>query len=69
MKTSTVTLRLDPKLQELLDDVCNQSGRTRSDVLREALRRHLSITRFEQLRRQVHPFAKAAARDKNRSTT
>ena len=69
MKTSAVTLRLDAKLQELLDDVCNQLGRTRSDVVREALRRHLSITRFEQLRRQVQPFAEASARDKDRSTT
>ena len=59
MKTSAVTIRLEPELQKLLDKVCRQSGRTRSDVLRDALRRQLSILRFEQLRRQVLPFAEA----------
>lgn len=57
MKTSAVTIRLEPELQKLLDKVCKQSGRTRSAVLREALKRQLSILRFEQLRRQVMPFA------------
>lgn len=59
MKTSAVTIRLEPALQKLLDKVCKQSGRTRSDILREALKRQLSIVRFEQLRRQVLPFAEA----------
>jgi predicted transcriptional regulator len=59
MKTSAVTIRLEPELQKLLDQVCKQSGRTRSDVLRDALVRQLSIIRFEQLRRQVMPFAEA----------
>ena len=59
MKTSAVTIRLEPEMQKLLDQICKQSGRTRSDVLREALRRQLSIIRFEQLRRQIMPFAEA----------
>ena len=59
VKTSAVTIRLEPELQKLLDKVCNQSGRTRSDILRDALKRQLSILRFEQLRRQVLPFAEA----------
>ena len=59
MKTSAVTIRLEPGLQKLLDKVCKQSGRTRSDVLREALKRQLSILRFEQLRREILPFAEA----------
>jgi len=59
MKTSAVTIRLDSDLQGLLDKVCKQSGRTRSDVVRDALKRQLSIIRFEQLRRQVLPFAEA----------
>ena len=60
MKTSAVTIRLDAKLEKLLNDVCKESGRTRSDVLRDALKRQLSILRFEQLRRQLMPFAEAA---------
>ncbi|MBZ5631171.1 MAG: ribbon-helix-helix domain-containing protein [Acidobacteriia bacterium] len=59
MKTSAVTIRLEPQLQKLLDQVCKQSGRTRSDVLRDALKRQLSILRFEQLRRHILPFAEA----------
>lgn len=59
MKAFAVTIRIDADLQKLLDKVCKQSGRTRSDIVRDALKRQLSIIRFEQLRRQVLPFAEA----------
>ncbi|MDD5762292.1 MAG: ribbon-helix-helix domain-containing protein [bacterium] len=59
MKTSAVTIRIEPDLQCLLDKIGKQSGRTRSDIVRDALKRQLSILRFEQLRRQVLPFAEA----------
>jgi len=59
MKTIPVTIRVAPDLQKLLDQVCKQSGRTRSDVVRDSLKRQLSIIRFNQLRRQVLPFAEA----------
>ena len=59
MKTLAVTIRIEPDLQKLLDKVCKQSGRTRSDIVRDSLKRQLSIIRFEQLRRQVLPFAEA----------
>ncbi len=60
MKTSAVTIRLESDLQKLLDDVYKRSGRTRSEVLREALKRQLSVLRFQQLRRQVMRFAEAS---------
>ena len=59
MKTSTVTFRIEPDLQKLLDKVCKQSGRTRSDIVRDLLMRQLSIIRFKQLCRRVLPFAEA----------
>jgi len=59
MKTAVVTIRMESDLQRLLDKVCKQSGRTRSDIVRDALRRQLLILRFEQSRRQVLPFAEA----------
>lgn len=59
MKTLVVTIRIEPDLRKLLDKVCKQSGRTRSDVVRDSLKRLLSIIRFEQLRRQVLAFAEA----------
>jgi hypothetical protein len=59
MKTSAVTIRMEPGLQKLLDKVCKQSGRTRSDIVRDSLMRQLSIIRFDQLCCQVLPFAEA----------
>ena len=59
MKGDTITVRLDDDLVPILDEVCRRSGRTRSEVMREALRRHLALLRFEQLRRRVMPFAEA----------
>jgi predicted transcriptional regulator len=57
---AAVTIRLDEELERLLDQVCERSGRTRSEIVREALRRQLSLLRFEQLRERVLPFAEAA---------
>ncbi len=56
---NAITIRLDPALEKLLDRLCRLTGQSRSDLVREALRRHLNLLRFEQLRRQVLPFAEA----------
>ena len=56
---SAVTIRLDPDLERLLDRLCKQTGRTRSELVRDALRRQLSLRRFERLRRRTLPFAEA----------
>ena len=55
----TLTIRLDKELERNLDKVCARSGRTRSAVIRDALRRQLALARFEDLRRRVMPFAEA----------
>ncbi len=59
MKTSALTIRLDPDLEKQLDRVARKSGRSRSDIARDALRRQLAVLQFEQVRRQVMPFAEA----------
>ncbi|WP_423964624.1 CopG family ribbon-helix-helix protein [Candidatus Binatus sp.] len=59
MKGNSITVRLDDDLAPILDQVCRSSGRTRSEVIRSALKRHLAILRFQQLRRQAMPFAAA----------
>jgi predicted transcriptional regulator len=59
MKTSSVTIRLDPELEKELDRAAESSGRSRSDVVRDALRRQLALTRFDELRRRIMPFAEA----------
>jgi predicted transcriptional regulator len=56
---NAITIRLDPALEKMLDRLCRLTGRTRSELVREALRRQLNLLRFEQLRRQVLPFAEA----------
>ena len=56
---NTITIRLNPDLSKLLSRLARQTGRTRSEIVREALQRQLSIFRFEQLRRQALPFAEA----------
>jgi metal-responsive CopG/Arc/MetJ family transcriptional regulator len=57
MKTCAITIRITADLQTRLDNVCKQSGRSRCDAVRDLLKRQLSTIRFEQLGRQVLPFA------------
>jgi predicted transcriptional regulator len=59
MKTSTITIRLDKDLEKLLAAVSRQSGKNRSEIAREALRRQLRISQFESLRKRIMPFAEA----------
>lgn len=56
---STLTIRLDRDLERLLDRLCKRSGQSRSEIVRDALRRELSLRRFEDLRRRILPFAEA----------
>ena len=56
---SVVTIRLDEDLEKTLEKICRRSGRNRSEVVRDALRRQLSLLNFEQLRERVMPFAEA----------
>ena len=56
----TLTIRLDDKLDEELARLAKQTGRTKSEVARDALRRQLSIQRFRALRETAMPQAAAA---------
>ena len=59
MKTSALTIRLDPETVRKLNRVAKKSGRSRSEIVREALQRQLALDRFEDLRRRIMPFAEA----------
>lgn len=59
MKTSTLTIRLDKDLDELLTKASRHSGKSRSEIAREALKRQLRISLFEALRKRIMPFAEA----------
>jgi len=43
----------------MLDHYCAVSGKTRSEVIREATRRQLEVFLFESLRQRIMPFAEA----------
>lgn len=60
MKSSALTIRLDPELEKQLDRLAKRTGRTRSEIVREAIRRQLAIAQFEDLRKRMMPFAEAA---------
>lgn len=57
---STLTIRLDDKLERELARAAEQSGRTKSEIAREAVRRQLAVQGFRELRQQLTPYAEAA---------
>jgi predicted transcriptional regulator len=56
----TLTIRLDDKLERELERLAKQTGRPKSELARDALRRQLAIQRFRLLRRKAMPYAAAA---------
>jgi predicted transcriptional regulator len=59
MKSVTLTIRLDDDLNRLLTRASRLSGKNRSEIAREALRRQLRLEQFEELRKRIMPFAEA----------
>jgi predicted transcriptional regulator len=59
MKASTLTVRLDTKIQRELNLLSRQLGRSRSDIVRDAVRRQVALLRFERSRRALLPLAEA----------
>jgi predicted transcriptional regulator len=60
MKSRSLTIRLDDDLEQQLEAACAETGRSRGEIVRDALRRQLQLMRFERLRRQALPFGEAA---------
>ena len=56
---TTLTIRLDAKLEKALTRIARSTGRTKSDIAREALERQVAVTRFRELRRKTLPLAEA----------
>ena len=53
MKTSTVTIRVDAKLDRDLKRLCRSLGQTKSDIARDALKRQVALLRFRKTRQAV----------------
>jgi predicted transcriptional regulator len=60
MNNRSLTIRLDEELEQGLEAACAETGRSRGEIVRDALRCQLQLMRFEQLRRQALPFGEAA---------
>jgi metal-responsive CopG/Arc/MetJ family transcriptional regulator len=60
MKNCSLTIRLEDDLEQELEAACAETGRSRGEIVRDALRRQLRLMRFERLRRQSLPFGEAA---------
>ena len=59
MKSTALTIRLDRDLERQLKHLARRTGRSRSDLVREALRRQLALVQLEDLRQRIMPFAEA----------
>jgi Arc/MetJ-type ribon-helix-helix transcriptional regulator len=54
-----LTVRLPDYLREILEEIATKERMPVSDIVREAVRRHVSIYRFRKLRGRVLPFAES----------
>jgi metal-responsive CopG/Arc/MetJ family transcriptional regulator len=59
MNNRSLTIRLDEGLEQELEAACTETGRSRGEIVRDALRRQLQLMRFERLRRQALPLGEA----------
>ncbi len=55
----TITIRLDEEMQRRLEELVRLSGRTRSEIIRDALERQLAVETFDELRCRLAPLAEA----------
>lgn len=57
--STTLTIRINKELKDLLEQTARHTGKPKSDLVREALRRQLDIESFRQIRKNILPFAEA----------
>ena len=58
MKSLILTIRLDAALERQLSRAAKRSGRSRSELVRDALRRQLALAQLDDLRRRIMPLAR-----------
>ncbi len=54
-----ITVRLPDDLRKELQDISSRGNIPVSDIVRESIRKYISIHRFRRLRNRVLPFAEA----------
>lgn len=55
----TITIRISEDIREELKEISRSEDKPMSDLVRESLRRYLSIYRFRKLRNMILPFAES----------
>lgn len=55
----TVAISLPSELASELDAIAEREGSSRSEIVRDALRRYLAVREFQRLRDSLIPFAEA----------
>ncbi len=55
----TVAVSLPAELAGELDAVAEREGASRSEIVRDALRRYLAVREFQRLRESLVPYAEA----------
>ena len=58
--SSTLTIRLDEELDQILSQLAGEQKRTKSELVREMLRRESVLAAFEQGRQRIVPLAERA---------
>lgn len=59
MKTTALTIRLDKDLEKQLIRLAKRTGQSRSELVREALRRQFALVEQDHIRKRSIPFAEA----------
>lgn len=57
---STLTIRIDEKLETDLKRLAKQQKRSKSELVRDILRRYTAAELFEESRRRLQPYAQRA---------
>ena len=56
----TVAVSLPAELTKQLDAAAREEGTSRSELVRDAVRRYLALRQFQKLRETIIPYAEAA---------
>jgi len=58
--SKTVTFNIDEKIEAALEEECRISGRDRSELVQDILRRQLMLLELQRTRKETVPMGKAA---------
>ena len=56
---TTLTIRIDKELEKLLEESSKRTGQSKSELVRQAIKRQLTIESFQQLRKELLPYGEA----------